>query len=66
MKKDPPPPSVLRYGTDFLAALLTGAAIGYGLDTFFQTKPWLIIVFSIFGFAAGLKNISSAFQNKED
>ena len=34
-----------------------GLAIGFGLDTVFGTKPVMIVIFSLLGFAAGVKTM---------
>jgi ATP synthase protein I len=36
-----------------------GLAIGYYLDRYFQTKPWLTIIFLLLGVAAGFRSLSS-------
>ncbi len=47
----------LRMGTEMVASLLVGLAIGYGLDQWLGTKPWLMILFLFFGMAAGVSNV---------
>ncbi|MBF0158214.1 MAG: AtpZ/AtpI family protein [Magnetococcales bacterium] len=47
----------LRLGTEMVAALLIGAAMGYALDHFFGTQPWMMALFSLFGIAAGFRNM---------
>ena len=44
-----------RMVTELVVGMLLGAAIGYGIDTFFQTLPIFLIIFSLLGFAAGVK-----------
>jgi ATP synthase protein I len=34
-----------------------GFAIGYGLDSLLGTRPWLMAVFTILGFVAGVKTM---------
>lgn len=51
-----------RIATELVGAILVGAAIGYGLDKWWGTSPWLLIVFLMLGFAAGIKNVLSATQ----
>lgn len=46
-----------RMVTELVVGLLLGAAIGYGLDVLFGTLPWLLIVFCMLGFAAGIKTM---------
>lgn len=42
-----------RLGVEMLVATMVGALIGYGLDKLFGTEPWLLILFLLFGGAAG-------------
>lgn len=48
----------LRLGSEFIAAVLVGAGIGYLLDVWLSTGPWLLLVFLMVGFAAGVLNVS--------
>lgn len=41
-------------GFEFLAALLLPGALGYWLDGKFNTRPWLMLVGGLLGFAVGL------------
>ncbi len=58
------PPSgaaaAMRVATDLVAALVVGGFLGYWLDEWLDTRPWLMIVFLILGFAAGFLNIYRA------
>ena len=47
----------VRAGTELVAALLVGAGIGWGLDQWLGTAPWLLIVFFMLGSAAGVVNV---------
>jgi len=47
----------LQAGGEFVAAILLGGAIGWGLDWLLGTKPWLLIVFFLLGTVAGVKNV---------
>ena len=47
----------LKLGTEFVAAVVVGTIIGFILDGWFDTKPWLIIIFFFLGTAAGMLNI---------
>ena len=49
--------SAFRLGTELVAAVVVGTIIGFILDSWFDTKPWLIIVFFFLGAAAGLLNV---------
>ena len=41
--------SAFKLGTELVAAVVVGTIIGFILDTLFDTKPWLIIIFFFFG-----------------
>lgn len=43
----------LRLGSDFLAALITGALLGFMMDFWLGTSPWLMIVGLFLGLVAG-------------
>lgn len=47
----------LKYASEFTAATLVGAALGYGADTFLGTAPWGLLVGLFLGFTAGVRNI---------
>ena len=42
-------------GVEFVGAVLVSAFIGFLLDRWLGTKPWLMILFLLLGFAAGLR-----------
>jgi ATP synthase protein I len=44
-------------GLHLVLGTFTGLAIGYFLDHYFGTKPWLTLVFLGFGVAAGFTNL---------
>ena len=47
----------LRLSSEFVAAVVVGAAIGYGIDWAFDTAPWGLVVFLLLGFAAAVVNV---------
>jgi len=47
----------MRLGVELVAALIAGVAIGYFLDRWLGTKPWLMLVFFLLGSAAGFLNV---------
>ena len=49
-----------KLGTELVSAVLVGTIIGFILDTWFDTKPWLIILFFFLGSAAGILNVIKA------
>ena len=52
--------SAFKLGTDLVAAVAVGTIIGFILDSWFDTKPWLIIIFFFLGAAAGMLNVIRA------
>ena len=52
--------NAFKLGTELVAAVLVGTIIGFILDTWFDTKPWLIIIFFFLGAAAGMLNVIRA------
>ena len=46
-----------KLGTELVAAVGVGTIIGFILDSWFGTKPWLIIIFFFLGAAAGMLNV---------
>ena len=55
--------------SELLAAVVVGTIIGFILDNWFGTKPLLIIIFFLFGAAAGILNVFKAakrMQKDED
>jgi F0F1-type ATP synthase assembly protein I len=54
--KPPPLRGGWRYvavGADMVAATFVGAAIGYFLDKWLGTSPWMLIVWFVLGVTAG-------------
>ena len=60
--------SAFKLGTELVAAVAVGTIIGFILDSWFGTKPWLIITFFFLGAAAGILNVIRAAKRmqKED
>jgi ATP synthase protein I len=50
----------LRLGSEFVAAILVGAGLGYFIDMFLPTRPWGLVVLLLLGFAAGVLNMVRA------
>ena len=44
-------------GINLVVSVLVGMALGYGLDQWLGTKPWLMLLFLFLGFSAGLRRI---------
>jgi ATP synthase protein I len=58
-------------GLEMGLSVAVGAIIGYYLDKWLHTDPWLLIVFLIFGVTAGFRSLYRALkrlerENKED
>ena len=47
----------MRLGADFVAGVVIGSAIGWGVDRLFGTSPWGLIVFLLLGFGAGILSV---------
>jgi len=47
----------LKISTELVAAVVVGSTIGFILDNWFDTKPWLIILFFFLGSVAGILNV---------
>ena len=60
-EKDPTSRSNLgqafKMSTELVSAVLVGTIIGFILDTWFDTKPWLIIIYFFVGVVAGITNV---------
>ena len=46
-----------QLSTELVSAVLVATIIGFILDNWFDTKPWLIIIFFFIGVAAGIINV---------
>tara|TARA_B100000586_G_scaffold162568_1_gene118484 strand:- start:45 stop:338 length:294 start_codon:yes stop_codon:yes gene_type:complete len=47
----------LKIGTELVAAVVVGVLLGFILDNWFDTRPWLTISFFFMGVAAGILNV---------
>ncbi len=47
----------VRVGIELVSALAVSVAIGWGLDRWLGTKPWLLGLFVVLGGAAGIANV---------
>lgn len=53
----------LRMASEMVGAIVVGGLIGYALDYWvFNTGPWLFLLFFCLGFAAGVLNVTRAYQ----
>ena len=63
---DPSPlGKALKLSTEMVAAVLIGTIIGFILDSWFDSKPWLIIIFFFIGVAAGITNVFRVAKNMQ-
>ena len=56
-----------KISTEMVAAVVVGTIIGFILDNWFGTKPWLILIFFFVGVIAGILNVvrsAKSMQNK--
>jgi ATP synthase protein I len=51
-----------RVGVEMLSALIVGLVIGWMLDRWLGTKPWLLLLFVVLGVAAGVMNVVRVFM----
>ena len=49
--------TAFKLSTELVSAVAVGTIIGFILDNWFDTKPWLIIIFFFLGAAAGMLNV---------
>lgn len=50
----------MKLSSEFVAAVIVGALLGYLLDHFAGTGPWGMIVLLLLGFSAGVLNVMRA------
>ncbi len=56
----------LRYGAEFGASVFVGIMIGLGIDHFFGTRPWGLLIMMGFGLAAGVLGVIRAYKELTD
>lgn len=56
----------MRIGLEFVSGTVVGLLIGYGVDRYFDTAPWFLLLFTILGFAAGLLNVYRDINNIQE
>lgn len=56
----------LKYASEFSAAIIAGAFLGYLVDKFAGTGPWGMIIGLILGFGAGVMNVVRAAKEGMD
>ncbi len=49
--------AAFKMSTELVSAVVVGTIIGFILDNWFGTKPWLILIFFFVGTVAGIMNV---------
>ncbi len=49
--------TAFKMSTELVSAVVVGTIIGFILDNWFGTKPWLILIFFFVGVIAGILNV---------
>ena len=49
--------TAFKMSTELVSAVAVGTIIGFILDNWFGTKPWLILIFFFVGVIAGITNV---------
>mgnify|MGYP006168744677 CR=1 FL=1 len=57
--------TALKMSTELVAAVVVGTIIGFILDNWFGTKPWLILIFFFVGVVAGILNVVRSAKNMQ-
>ena len=52
----------LRYGAEFGASVFVGLLLGLGIDKFFGTAPWGLLIMLGFGLAAAVLGVIRAYR----
>ena len=58
--------NAFKLGTELVAAVVVGTIIEFILDSWFGTKPWLIVIFFFLGAAAGMLNVIRAANRMQE
>ena len=69
LKKDKDPKSnigiAFKMSAELISAVAVGTIIGFILDNWFDTKPWLILIFFFAGVIAGILNVVRSAKNMQ-
>jgi len=57
--------TAFKLSTELVSAVVVGTIIGFILDTTFDTKPWLILIFFFVGVVAGIMNVIRSARNMQ-
>ena len=55
----------MRMAAELVGAVIVGGAIGWGLDRWLGSTPWLFLLFFVLGFAAGVLNVVRAYERMQ-
>jgi ATP synthase protein I len=53
-----------RAGSEFIANIIAGGVLGYGIDWVFSTKPAFFMLFLVLGLVSGTYRAQTAIQKK--
>ena len=54
-----------KMSAELISAVAVGTIIGFILDNWFGTKPWLILIFFFVGVVAGILNVVRSAKNMQ-
>ena len=54
-----------KISTELVAAVVVGTTLGFILDNWFDTKPWLTIAFFFMGVITGILNVIKSAKNMQ-
>ncbi len=57
--------AAFKMSTELVSAVVVGTIIGFILDNWFGTKPWLILIFFFVGVIAGILNVIKSAKNMQ-
>lgn len=55
----------MRMAAEMVGAVVVGSGIGWGLDHWFGTRPWMFLLFFLLGFAAGVLNVVRGYERMQ-
>ena len=55
----------MRMAAELVGAVIVGGAIGWGLDRWLGTTPWLFLLLFVLGFEAGVLNVVRAYEGMQ-
>jgi ATP synthase protein I len=73
--QEPEPPKETHYSqaqqgwrmvTELVAGIVIGFVMGYGLDTLLGTMPVMLVIFTLLGFAAGVRTMLRTAREIQD